>query len=50
MVVAYDRISSSGIELDTSIPPVHKAKYRLNPNYAIVVIDKLLTVGFIQLV
>ncbi len=38
------------IELNTSIPPVHKAKYRLNPNYAIVVIDKLLTIGFIQLV
>jgi len=22
------------IELDTSIPPTHQARYRLNPNYA----------------
>ncbi len=25
------------IELDTSIPPTHQAKYRLNPNYIVVV-------------
>jgi hypothetical protein len=41
------------MELDTTIPPTHQAKYRLNPNYVIVVkqdIDKLLVVGFIQFV
>jgi hypothetical protein len=25
------------IELDTTIPPSHEAKYRLNPDYAIIV-------------
>jgi hypothetical protein len=41
------------IELNTSIPPTHQARYRLNPNYVIVIkyaIDKLLARGFIQLV
>jgi hypothetical protein len=41
------------IKLDTTIPPAHQAKYKLNPNYATVVkqdIDKLLAVGFIQYV
>jgi hypothetical protein len=39
------------IELDTSIPPAHQARYRLNPNYVVTIkqyIDKLLTIGFIQ--
>jgi hypothetical protein len=39
------------IELDNIIPPIHQARYRLNPNYATKVkqdIDKLLTTGFIQ--
>ncbi len=39
------------IELDTSIPPTHQTRYKLNPNYVVVVkqnIDKLLIVGFIQ--
>jgi len=39
------------IELDTTIPPTHQARYILNPNYAIGVkqnIDKLLAIGFIQ--
>ncbi len=39
------------IELDTSIPPTHQTRYRLNPNYAATIerdIDKLLIVGFIQ--
>jgi hypothetical protein len=39
------------IELDTTIPPSHQARYKLNPNYATIVrqdIDKLLVVGFIQ--
>jgi hypothetical protein len=36
------------IELDTSIPPTHYTRYRLNPNYAAIV--KLLTTRFIQLV
>jgi hypothetical protein len=37
--------------LETFIPSTYQAKYRLNPNYAIVVkqdIDKLLVGGFIQ--
>jgi hypothetical protein len=39
------------IELDTTIPPAHQARYRLNPNYVTVVkqdIDKLLAANFIQ--
>jgi hypothetical protein len=39
------------IELDTTILSAHQAKYRLDPNYAIMVeqdIDKLLAVGFIE--
>ncbi len=41
------------IELDIIIPPTHQTKYKLNPNYVIVVkqdINKLLVVGFIQFV
>ncbi len=41
------------IELDTTIPPTHQARYKLNPNYVITIkqnIDKLLTVRFIQFV
>ncbi len=41
------------IELDTLIPPTHQAGYRLNHNYVATVkhdIDKLLAIGFIQLV
>jgi len=41
------------IELDTTIPLTHQAKYILNPNYAIVIkqdIDKLLATGFIQFI
>jgi len=39
------------IELDTSIPPAHQARNKLNPNCAVIVkhdIDKLLTIGFFQ--
>jgi len=39
------------IELNTSIPLAHQTRYRLNPNYVIVVkqdIDKLLATIFIQ--
>ncbi len=39
------------IELDTTIPPTHHAKYRLNPNYITIVkanIDKLLVTSFIH--
>jgi hypothetical protein len=39
--------------LDTTIPPAHQARYRLNPNYATIikqVINKLLTIGFIKCV
>jgi hypothetical protein len=38
------------IELDTTIPLAHQARYRLNPNYATVIkqdVDKLLVAGFI---
>jgi len=39
------------IELDTTIPLAHEARYKLNPNYVTIVkqgIDKLLAVGFIE--
>ncbi len=39
------------IEMDTTIPPAHQARYRLNPNYARIVkqdIIKLLAIGFIE--
>jgi hypothetical protein len=39
------------IELDTSIPPTHQARYRLNPNYATILqedIDKLFAASFIK--
>jgi hypothetical protein len=38
------------IELDTSIPPTHQARYRVNPNYVVGVkqyINKLLTTRYI---
>jgi hypothetical protein len=41
------------IELDTSIPLADQTRYVLNPNYATTIkhdIDKLLVVGFLQLV
>jgi len=41
------------IDLDTSIPPTHQTRYRLNFNYAATMkqyIDKLLAIGFIQLI
>ncbi len=41
------------IELDIILPLAHRAKYKLNPNYATIVkqdIDKLLISGFIQFV
>jgi hypothetical protein len=39
------------IELDTSIPHAHQAKYQLNLNYAAIIkhdIDKLLVASFIK--
>ncbi len=39
------------IELNTSIPPAHQARYTLNPNYVAIVkhdIDKVLATRFIQ--
>jgi hypothetical protein len=39
------------IELNTSIPPPHQARYKLNPNYATTIkqnINKLFAIGFIQ--
>jgi len=41
------------IELDIIIPQAHQARYKLNPNYVIVVkqdIDKLLTIRFIEFI
>ncbi len=41
------------IQLDTTIPSVHQARYKLNPNYVTIVkqdIDKLLSAWFIKLV
>jgi len=44
-------ITQHWIELDTSIPPVHQTRYRLNHNYlAKHDIDKLLVAGFVKLV
>ncbi len=43
------KLAQHKIELDTTMPLAHQAKYRLNPNYFIVVkqdIDKLLTTKF----
>ncbi len=45
------KLAQHRIELDTSIPLVHQARYRLNPNYVVAIkqdIDKLLAIGFIQ--
>ncbi len=45
------KLAQHKIELDTTIPSTHQAKYKLNPNYVIVVkqdIDKLLATGFIE--
>ncbi len=39
------------IELDTTIPLAHRAKYKLNPNYATIIkqnIDKFMVASFIQ--
>jgi len=47
------KIAQHRIELNTTVPRVHQARYRLNPNYVAIVkkdIDKLLTIGFIKLV
>jgi hypothetical protein len=45
------KLAQHKIELDTTIRPTHRTKYKLNPNYATIIkqdIDKLLVVGFIQ--
>jgi hypothetical protein len=47
----FPKLAQHKIELGTSIPPTHQARYRLNPNYVVAIkqdIDKLLAVGFIQ--
>jgi hypothetical protein len=41
------------LELDTSIPPTHQIRYKMNPYYVVIVkhdIDKLLISKYIQLV
>jgi hypothetical protein len=46
----HPELAQHRIELDTSIPLTHHAKYKMNPNYVVVKqdIDKMLTIGFIQ--
>jgi len=47
------QITQHCMKFDTTIPTTYQTKYRMNPNYAIVVkqdLDKLLNVGFIDLV
>jgi hypothetical protein len=47
------KLAQHKIKLDTTIPLAHQVRYKLNPNYVTIVkqdIDKLLVVGFIQLV
>jgi hypothetical protein len=47
------KLAQYKIELNTSIPPTHQTRYRLNLNYVIAIkhdIDKLLATRFIQLV
>jgi hypothetical protein len=44
------KLAQHCIGLDTSIPPTHHARYRLHPNYVIIIkqdIDELLVIGFI---
>jgi hypothetical protein len=45
------KLTQYKIELDIIIPSTHQARYKLNPNYAIVIkqdIDKLLAIRFIE--
>ncbi len=45
------KLAQHKIELNTSIPLTHQARYKLNPNYATIIkqdVDKLLVEGFIQ--
>jgi len=45
------KLTQHKIKLDTTIPLPHQARYKLNPNYVIIVkqnIEKLLTNEFIQ--
>jgi hypothetical protein len=45
------KIVQHKIKLNTTVPHVHEARYKLNLNYVVIVkqdINKLLTVGFIK--
>jgi hypothetical protein len=45
------KLAQYKIELDITIPPTHHVRYKLNPNYVIIIkqdIDKLLATKFIQ--
>jgi len=45
------KLAQFKIELDITIPLTHHVRYKLNPNYVIVIkqdIDKLLVAGFIK--
>ncbi len=47
------KLAQQRIELNTTLPPTHQVKYRLNPNYVIAIkqnIDKLLATRFMQFV
>jgi hypothetical protein len=49
----HPELAQHYIELDTSIPLAHHIRYRINPNYVVVVkhdINKMLATRFIQLV
>ncbi len=49
----YKDLKGIPLELDTTIPSTHQAKYKLNPNYVIIIkqdINKLLATRFIQFV
>ncbi len=44
------KLAQHKIELDTTIPSTHRARFKLNSNYATIIkqdINKLLVVGFI---
>jgi hypothetical protein len=45
------KLTQHQIELDTTLPLTHQARYKLNPNYATTIkldIDRFLAIGFIQ--
>jgi len=46
------KLAQQKIELNTSIPPTHQSKYKMNLNYVVIIkhnIDKLLVVGSLNM-